>query len=128
MKMKMSILCALLAVAAWSCGGDDDGGDSTGDLGDLGDLVAIDGASGESDSAVGQGSCEPSGSCLQGPPCGDDCCGTGERCVEREFGPECACGTGPACEVGDTCASGIPSEDQCGSVCCGGGGGDPCPP
>ena len=64
MKMTTWILCPLLAVAVWSCGGDDDG-DSTGDLGDLGDLVAIDGATGESDGAVGGGSCEPSGSCLQ---------------------------------------------------------------
>ena len=120
--MRTWILCALLAVAAWSCGGDDDG-DTTGDLGDL---VAIDGAIGQSDGTVGGGTCEPSGSCLQGPPCGDDCCGTGERCVEREFGPECSCGQGPACDVGDTCASGQPTEDQCGSVCC--GAGDPCPP
>lgn len=124
MTMARWILCALLAAATWSCG-DDDGGD-TGDLGDLGDLVAIDGSVADRDGAIDQGTCQPSGSCLQGPPCGDDCCGAGERCVQGELGPECACGDGPPCEVGDACSSGIPSDDQCGSVCC--GGGDPCPP
>ncbi|HEU5060956.1 MAG TPA: hypothetical protein VFU21_30710 [Kofleriaceae bacterium] len=119
--MSRSLLLAVL-LAIGACG-DDDG---TGDLGDLGDLVAIDGSVDDRDGSVDGEGCEPSGSCLQGPPCGDDCCGSGERCVQGELGPECACGDGPACEVGDTCSSGIPSEDQCGSVCC--GAGDPCPP
>jgi hypothetical protein len=117
------ILSAVLALAAWSCGGDDDGG---GDLGDLGDLVAIDGAPGQFDSGRQEASCEPSGSCLQGPPCGDDCCGAGERCIVGELGPACACGEGPPCEVGQSCeAAGPVGDDGCGTVCC--GGADPCP-
>ena len=117
--MTKQLLLLIAVLAAWSCG-DDDGGDLT-------DGVNTDGGIGQFDAPSQERTCEPSGSCLQGPPCGDDCCGTGEQCVQREFGPECACGAGPACEVGDICSSGIPSEDQCGSVCCGGGG-DPCPP
>jgi hypothetical protein len=119
--MSRSLLVAVL-LAIGACG-DDDG---TGDLGDLGDLVAIDGAVGQDDGSVDQETCQPSGSCLQGPPCGDDCCGSGERCVQGELGPECACGDGPACEVGQSCEDvGPVGEDGCGRICC--GGADPCP-
>ncbi len=114
------ILCALFAAA---CGGDDDSG---GDLGDLGDLVAIDGATGQFDAPIEGRSCQPSDSCLQGPPCGDDCCGSGEQCITGQLGPICACGEGPACEVGQSCeAAGPVGEDGCGTICC--GGADPCP-
>lgn len=113
------ILAVLFAAAVWSCG-DDDGG------GDLGDLVDGDGGPGQLDAPRQEESCEPSGSCLQGPPCGDDCCGAGEACVEGELGPTCACGDGPACEVGDSCeAVGPVGDDGCGTICC--GGIDPCP-
>lgn len=115
------LVCALLV--SWSCGGDDDRG---GDLGDLGDLVAIDAAPGQYDAAGQQGSCQPTGSCLQGPPCGDDCCGSGEQCIIGELGPVCACGDGPPCEVGQSCEPRGPIDDSgCGSLCC--GGADPCP-
>ena len=57
---------------------------------------------------------------------GDDCCGSGERCIVGEFGPVCACGEGPPCEVGRSCeAAGPVGEDGCGTICC--GGPDPCP-
>ena len=119
--MRQWLLCTLFALTA-ACGGDDDGG---GDLGDLGDLVAIDGAPGQFDARPGA-TCQPSGSCLQGPPCGDDCCGSGEQCVVGEVGPICACGQGPPCEVGQSCeAAGPVGEDGCGTICC--GGADPCP-
>lgn len=115
------ILCGLL-LCALACG-DDDGG---GDQGDLGDLVGIDGAAGQFDAPVGERTCAPSGSCVQGPPCGDDCCGSGEQCITSELGPVCACGDGPACEVGQSCEDvGPVGEDGCGRICC--GGIDPCP-
>jgi hypothetical protein len=110
-------LCVLLALAA-SCGGDDDG--------DLGDLVITDGTPGQADAPSQERSCAPSGSCLQGPPCGDTCCGSGEQCIAGELGPTCACGEGPACDVGLACESAGPvGEDGCGTICC--GGTDPCP-
>jgi len=115
--MKRFLVLALLL--AGSCGGDDDGGD-------LSDLTITDSGPGRFDAAPQERTCAPTGSCLQGPPCGDDCCGSGEQCIQGELGPTCACGQGPACEVGQSCeAAGPVSEDGCGSICC--GGADPCP-
>ena len=64
------------------------------------------------DGAVQQGTCTPSGSCLQGPPCGDDCCGSGERCIAGEFGPVCACGQDAPCEVGQSCETAGPVGEE----------------
>ena len=117
MTKQIFLLIALLA--AWSCGDDDGGGDLT-------DGVTTDGGIGQGDAADQERTCEPSGSCLQGPPCGQLCCGSGEQCIVLEVGPVCACGEGPPCEVGDSCeAAGPIGEDGCGSICC--GGTDPCP-
>jgi hypothetical protein len=60
-------------------------------------------------------SCLPSGGCPNGQACGATCCGSGEECVAGT----CVCGTGPACGVGDTCASNVARQDGCGSICCG---------
>jgi hypothetical protein len=112
--MKQLFLAAFFLCA---CGGDDDAGDRT-------DITIADGALAEPDASAQ--SCVPSGSCLQGPPCGDDCCGSGEQCMQAELGPTCVCGQGPACDTGDSCeAAGPIGEDECGSVCC--GPGNPCP-
>ena len=113
-------LSVLLALAC-ACGGDDDG-----DLGDLGDGLLTDAGQGRIDGPLQERSCAPSGSCLQGPPCGDSCCGSGEQCIVTEAGRVCACGEGPACDVGLACESPGPvGDDGCGSICC--GGIDPCP-
>ena len=57
------------------------------------------------------------------PNCGGACCKSGEWCDSGS----CKCGNGPACTLGEVCASGIPvpGGPQCGTVCC--GGGHPCP-
>jgi len=116
MTMKHLLLAGLLLCA---CGGDDDAGDRT-------DVSIADGALAQPDASSQERACTPSGSCLQGPPCGDDCCGSGEQCIQGELGPTCACGQGPACETGDSCeAAGPIGEDGCGSICC--GPGNPCP-
>jgi hypothetical protein len=61
--------------------------------------------------------CEPvrDSECALGPPCGDACCGQGERCVAGA----CACGDGAACSGGDICGSpdALPG-DGCGTTCC----------
>lgn len=56
-----------------------------------------------------------------GPMCNGQCCGAGEMCTPNG----CSCGGGAACDDGLTCESGITTQDQCGSICC--GGQTPCP-
>jgi len=65
--------------------------------------------------------CLPAGGCVNGPNCGDTCCGAGERCIAGA----CHCGTNNPCGPGDHCASGPVMMDGCGTFCCGATG--PCP-
>ncbi len=73
-------------------------------------------------------SCGPTGSCIQGPSCGNTCCGTGEWCdTSFSSSPTCRCGKDNACSGGDHCAQGLIGSvtNTCGTMCC--GQNHPCP-
>jgi len=57
----------------------------------------------------------------EGPWCNGACCGYGEQCTANG----CSCAGSSRCSGTDTCQAGLPSNDFCGSLCC--GPGNPCP-
>jgi hypothetical protein len=132
----LAIAMALMLTPACDGGGDDGGGDDAPGDGDCvygnaryddGDVFPAD--DGCNTCACTQGEvmctlvscpeCRALYECGVGPPCGDDCCGRGEYCVNGA----CRCGDGPACGDGDTCVA--PGPYSCGVVCCGASA--PCP-
>jgi len=70
--------------------------------------------------------CLPSGSCVDGPACGDACCPSGEWCDASGGAPTCRCGSNPSCTGGNICASPVFMQNHCGNICCGANG-MPCP-
>lgn len=147
----------LLLAVAWAlagCGSGEFGGNhqdlahpgdaSSGDLAGA-DLTASGDAGGSDDAAVDLAyqdlapppppdmppppmPCAPSGMCKTGPQCGNACCNLGERCNLVNGTDTCMCGNLPACVNGNHCASaGAMGQNACGTICCGGMGGPPCP-